>query len=97
MRPAIRARVALPALAGLTAGLVLGGCTLGEQTQAHRDHERIRGNPTPELDTLYQRPDDVDNAWTIMDNENSRMMMQDLGRVFYTDRPSRLTREPIPW
>jgi hypothetical protein len=56
----------------------------------------IRYNPTPELDTLYQRPVDVANALTIMSNENGRMFWQDMGRFWYTDRPSRLTREPIP-
>ncbi len=56
----------------------------------------LRSNPTPELVTLYQRPVDVDNAMAIMSDENWRMFTQDLGRVFYTDRPSRLTREQVP-
>jgi hypothetical protein len=56
----------------------------------------IRLQPTPEIDTLYQRPDDIANTWTVMDDENWRMFVQDLGRAFYTDRPSRLTREPVP-
>ncbi len=55
-----------------------------------------RFNPTPNLDTLYERPVDAANAIALMRNENNRMFKQDLGRFFYWDRPSRLTREPIP-
>lgn len=69
--------------------LVAGGC----QSSKARD---IRMNPTPELDTLAQREVDVDNALTVTFDENIRMFKQDLGRAFYTDRPSRLTRETIP-
>lgn len=78
------------ALAGAMVGM--SACT----TDLFSRHAAIRNSPTPELDTLYQRPVDMANAWTIMDDENWRMFNQDLGRVFYTDRPSRLTREPIP-
>lgn len=69
--------------------LVAGGC----QNSKARD---IRMNPTPELDTLAQREVDIDNALTVTFDENLRMAKQDLGRAFYTDRPSRLTRESIP-
>ena len=74
-----------------------GGCGAGGRTMSHREASRIRANPTPELITLYQRPVDVRNQLAVMQNENHRMFVQDLGRAFYTDRPSRLTREPIPW
>jgi hypothetical protein len=79
--------------------VVLAGCVAGLSacsTDLFSRHAAIRYSPTPELDTLYQRPADMSNAWTIMDDENWRMFTQDLGRAFYTDRPSRLTREPIP-
>lgn len=69
--------------------LVAGGC----QSSKARD---IRMNPSPEVDTLYQRDADIDNALTVTFDENLRMFKQDLGRAFYTDRPSRLTRETIP-
>jgi hypothetical protein len=82
------------ALAGAAA---LGGCSTATSSADHAQAERIRADLTPELDTLYQRPDDVYNSMTIMADENGRMFMQDLGRAFYTDRPSRLTREPVPW
>ena len=83
-------RRVLPLVAGACAA-ALAGCA----DPLSRD-AMIRYSPTPELDTLYQRPVDIANAYTIMDDENWRMFTQDLGRFFYTDRPSRLTPEPIP-
>ena len=73
----------------LAAGLVGCSGSLGRDAS-------LRADPTPELDTLYQRPVDVDNSMAIMSDENWRMFTEDLGRAFYTDRPSRLTREPVP-
>lgn len=82
---------------GCAAAATLVGCTTASSPADYAQAERIRSNLTPELDTLYQRPDDMSNAMTIMADENGRMFWQDLGRVFYVDRPSRLTREPVPW
>ena len=80
------------------AGLVLvagalcaGGCSTGDQRL-----DEVRADPTPNISTLYQRSADVDNAVTVTFNENDRMFWQDLGRMFYWDRPSHLTREPVP-
>jgi hypothetical protein len=69
---------------------LVGGCSTPSM------HDEIHADLTPELDTLHEREADMDNSWTIMMDENGRMFMQDLGRVFYTNRPSRLTPEPIP-
>lgn len=55
-----------------------------------------RLNPTPELDTLHERHDDIDNALTITTDTNLRSMNQTIGRVLLLDRPMRLTREPMP-
>lgn len=73
-------------------GAVLAGCASG----AHHNHHRIQSNLTPELDTLYQRRVDMDNRMVLTFDENLRMFNQDMGRFWYTDRPSRLTREPVP-
>lgn len=81
--------LAIPVLA---AAAFLGGCASYENEQ----WKAISSNPTPELDTLYQRRVDMDNAMTVMADENLRMFNQDMGRAFYTDRPSRLTPEPVP-
>ncbi len=59
-------------------------------------YDEIKADPTPNLDTLYQRPEDIDNSMTVTFDENLRMLNQDMGRFWLTDRPSRLTREPIP-
>ena len=69
--------------------LALGACETSR-------YQAVKDDPTPNLDTLYQRPVDVDNAMVVMWDENWRMFWQDLGRGFYVDRPCRLTREPVP-
>ncbi len=76
----------------LVGGSTLAGCG---SNPFGRDAD-LRANLSPEVDTLYQRPVDVENALAITGDTNWRMFNQDLGRAFYTDRPSRLTREPIP-
>jgi hypothetical protein len=76
-------------------GLLVGAGLLAGCTNPLSRDARIRFSPTPELDTLYQRPVDIANALTLQEDENWRMFNQDLGRAFYVDRPSRLTREPI--
>jgi hypothetical protein len=83
-------RIAVAALIPLLSG-ALGGCSWSLGRDA-----AIRADPTPELDTLAQRPVGVDNQLAIMSDENWRMFNQDFMRAFYIDRPSRLTREPIP-
>lgn len=82
---------------GSAAAAGLTGCSTAASQADHQQAERIRADLTPELDTLYQRPDDMSNAFTIMLDENGRMWWQDLGRALYTNRPSRLTPEPVPW
>lgn len=80
-------------VAFLVAGAgVLAGCT---SSPFARD-QMIRNNPTPELMTLHQRPVDVNNQTALTFNENWRMLWGDLARAAYWDRPSRLTREPVP-
>lgn len=72
------------------------GCEMPGRSSPFSRDALIRANLTPELDTLAQRPVDIENALTIMSDENLRMFNNDLGRVFYTDRPSRLSPYPIP-
>jgi hypothetical protein len=85
-------RTAFVLTAALAAGL-LAGCS--SNTVASRD-AAVRSNPTPDLDTLYQRPIDVDNRVTLTVDENWRMFNEDMGRLWLTDRPSRLTPERVP-
>ncbi len=79
--------VGIVALTGV--GLLSGCCCTGDDRL-----DEVRADPSPNIDTLYQRPEDVDNAMTVTLDENGRMFWQDLGRVWLLDRPSRLTREP---
>ncbi len=92
-----RPRATLSVLS-LIAVVGLSGCSmLGPRTSHDPDASRIRKNPSPELHTLHETPHDVQNVIAIMQNENARMRNQDAQRVLMLDRPSRLTREPVPW
>lgn len=59
--------------------------------------ERYRLNATPELDTLSQSHEEIENRATVMRDENSRMVNSDIGRFLMFDRPSRLTPHPKTW
>jgi hypothetical protein len=83
----------IAAACGLVSAAALVGCS--GNGPAARD-AAVRANPTPELQTLQQRPIEVDNAMVLTSDENLRMAWQDLGRMWLTDRPSRLARERIP-
>lgn len=76
----------------LAMAAVLGACSSEETSR----YDAVKADLTPNMDTLYQRPADIDNSVALTFDENGRMFIQDLGRAFYWDRPSRLTREPIP-
>lgn len=78
--------------AGATAMLCLSGCYRGDDQLSE-----FRRNPTPELDTLSQRPDDVDNRIVVTNDTNLRNLNMDLGRIFLFDRPSRLSPTEIPY
>lgn len=73
----------------LLATVALAGC--------HSDsaYHRVRGNLTPELQGLHERPVDVDRNMRVAQNQLWRSFSDDLGRVFYTDHPSRLTPMPV--
>ncbi|TVQ65533.1 MAG: hypothetical protein EA379_00010 [Phycisphaerales bacterium] len=85
-----RRAVAAFSLAGLF--VALAGCSAQEQRLAS-----YRSNPTPEIDTRSQRPDDINNRLTITNDTNLRLFNEDLGRLFLMDRPSRLSRQRIPY
>jgi len=83
-----RATLALLALSAIAAT----GCSAQQSRLAG-----YRANPTPELDTLSQRRDDMDNRMTVTNDSNLRMLNEDLGRMFFLDRPSTLTPKPVPY
>jgi ABC-type oligopeptide transport system substrate-binding subunit len=84
-----RIRFGLVCLAS-SASLTLVGCASNEDYSTLAAAE-IRDNATPELDTLYQRRVDMDNAIAVTNDENGRMFNQDMGRFWLLDRPSRLS------
>jgi hypothetical protein len=83
----------LCSLAAAGALALLGGCY--SNTAAGRD-AKVRANLTPELQTLSQRPIEVDNRETLTIDENLRMANEDLARMWFFDRPSRLARPRVP-
>jgi hypothetical protein len=88
-----RSSLKLSAPIGVFALVLLAGCA-GNKQEAKLSE--LRSNPSPELDTMYERRTDMDNALTVTADENWRMFNQDLGRFWLLDRPSRLTPEPVP-
>lgn len=76
----------------ILAGLALVGCGTN---QGRTDEYRL--NPSPELDTLSQSHDEIENAVTISYDYNFRQLNSDMGRLFMTDRPSRLSPREINW
>lgn len=95
MRQRIRQSSSLFVLSAVALAALVGG-GLGGCSGSSSSYSGIKSNLTPELDTLWQRPTDVDNDLVLMDDENWRMFREDLGRAFYVDRPSRLSPEPNP-
>lgn len=55
------------------------------------DFNSIKGDLSPEMQTLSERPSDVDRNIATTSNQDGRMFWMDLGRAFYLDRPSSLS------
>ncbi len=90
MKIRITTLVSLAALATIAGAL--GGC--GSSSPARQQLAEIRANPSPELQTTNQTEDDVDNQLTVTFDENFRQLNRDLGVLFLTDRPTRLSPYP---
>lgn len=85
-------RSRLVALALVSGALLATGCA------SKRDRlSEFRENPTPELVTMNQRPDDVRNLSALIRNEHKRMLVRDWRYLWLLDRPTRLTPEPSAW
>lgn len=83
-------------LAALVTGGAAVGLTSGCSNSAQQEQRNeIVLNPTPELGTLQSREVDVTNTTTVVFDTNLRSFRSDVGRLFLTDRPSRLTPEPV--
>ena len=75
---------------GITACVALVGCGNKHVTQ-----KEITGDLTPELRGTSLRPAEAHNAFALTSNQNLRMLSDDLGELFYTNTPSRLSPYPI--
>ncbi len=80
-----------------TVGLLIGTiCLIGCSSNPERvSYGAITHNLTPELRGMQERPIDISRNMRVAQNQNWRMLSDDLGRVFYTDHPSRLSPYPI--
>lgn len=78
-------------LAAAAVGVCLGGCSTSDSK-----HTSVVHNLTPELLTLDQRPADAQNTTSLTWNSGNRMFWNDIQRATLTDRPSRLSRHPVP-
>ncbi|MCA9312613.1 MAG: hypothetical protein KDA21_15470 [Phycisphaerales bacterium] len=70
--------------------LALAGCNSGTTGKIYSD-------PTPALDTTSQTDYEIKNQLVIHRDTNLRMFWEDIGRMWMTDRPSRLSPKPIPY
>lgn len=88
-RPIRRTALAITPLVG-TGLVLLTGCS---SNSAHA----FRSNPTTQMDARGQTTDEVANTLAITTDTNYRNINNDLGRLFFSDHPSRLTNGPKPY
>jgi len=69
-----------------TALVLFTGCT---------SQQKIMSDITPSMKTLAQTHSEVNIDINMTDNQNLRMAEEDLARVWYTNRPSRLSSFPV--
>jgi hypothetical protein len=81
----------VPALLVLV-GASLVGC---QSNPTDPSYNMVKRNLTPELQTLSESSTDVDRNLSVNFNQDLRMISSDLGRAFYTDRPSYLSPMPV--
>ena len=79
-------------LSSAALALALTGCKADPYAT---DFKSINSNLTPELAGLSERPVDQQSNWAQNANQDLRSAADDLGRVWLTDQPSRLSPYPI--
>lgn len=75
-------------LAGLS---LFVGCADGGRTHAYRM------NPTPEIETQAGTDDENVNRIVMTHDTNFRVLKDDAARMFFLDRPSRLTPNRVTY
>jgi uncharacterized lipoprotein YajG len=81
------------AMFGTMAAVCLAGCA---NTSNYPGHSEVANDITPDILSLSKRPIDANNTMRLTNNENYRMMWDDLGRLSLLNRPSRLSPYPMP-
>ncbi|MCC6969855.1 MAG: hypothetical protein IT434_06485 [Phycisphaerales bacterium] len=76
------------------AASALVGCSTGNYNEDLANE--VRGDLSPELDTMYERPTDIKNRESIAVDENLRLLNEDLAHLFLLERPSILADHPMP-
>lgn len=80
-------------LAAAAAGTLVG-CSTGDYNEDLANE--VRGDLSPELDTMYERPTDIKNREAFVMDENLRLLNEDLSHFFLLERPSLLSEHPMP-
>ena len=88
-RQNLRPALAVALLAGSSLAF-LSGCS-SNSAQA------FRSNPTTQMESRGESRDEVENNLALTTDTNYRNINNDLGRFFFSDRPSRLTDGPKPY
>lgn len=78
---------------GSMVAVCLAGCA---NTNDYPGHTEVANDITPDMLSLSKRPIDANNTMRLTNNENYRMMWDDLGRLTLLNRPSRLSHYPVP-
>jgi len=86
----MRRNVRRNAICALTAAggalLTLGGCAGGDAKYV-----------SPSADTLGYNNVEIDNGIIVRTDTHLRMLLEDLATLTYQERPTRLSRKPIPY
>jgi len=87
-RTARSSRTLSLAVVGAGVGALLAGCSTADS---------FRANPTPELQTMSQSKAVVDNQIAYVNDTNLRQLNEDLGRMWFFDRPMRMMPRGAPY
>ncbi len=82
---------------GALSGTMLVGCSSGPSGPYDVSFNALRGDLSPELRGMTDRPVDDQRNMAVAHNQNKRMFYDDLGRAWYTDHPSRLSPYPVTY